>query len=66
MLCTYSNVEYTDMVLNTLYDFCNGNVLFAETVQQYVRRFPNRRMLDRRVIAMIFNRLRETGSFSIH
>lgn len=59
---TYSNVEYADMVF--VYGFCDGNAV--EAVREYARRFPNRRVPDRRVITMTFNRLRETGSFSIH
>ncbi|EZA57258.1 hypothetical protein X777_02509 [Ooceraea biroi] len=59
---TYSNVEYADMVF--VYGFCDGNARGA--VREYARRFPNRRVPDRRVITLTFNRLREIGSFSIH
>ncbi|KYQ53885.1 hypothetical protein ALC60_07178 [Trachymyrmex zeteki] len=62
MLRSYSNVGYADMVF--VYGFCDGNA--TEAVREYVRRFPNRRVPDRRVITMTFNRLREIGSFSIH
>ncbi|XP_018373393.1 PREDICTED: uncharacterized protein LOC108767823 [Trachymyrmex cornetzi] len=58
---TYSNSEYADMVF--VYGFCNGNALKA--VREYARRFPNRRVPNRRVFMLTFNRLRETGSFSI-
>lgn len=58
---TYSNVEYADMVF--VYGFCDGNA--TEAVREYARRFPNRRLPDRRVITLTFNRLREIGSFSI-
>ncbi|KYQ49392.1 hypothetical protein ALC60_11497 [Trachymyrmex zeteki] len=57
---TYSNVEYADMVF--VYDFCDGNA--TEAMREYVHRFPNRRVPDRRVI-MTFNRLRGTSSLSI-
>ncbi|KYQ58151.1 hypothetical protein ALC60_02883 [Trachymyrmex zeteki] len=58
---TYSNSEYADMVF--VYGFCNGNALKA--VREYARRFPNRRVPNRRVFMLTFNRLRETGTFSI-
>lgn len=45
-------------------DFCNGNVLEAQ--REYARRFPNRKIFDRRVFSLTFNRLRETGLVSFH
>lgn len=59
---TYSNVEYADMIY--VYGFCDGNASKAK--REYARRFPNRRMPDRRVFSLTFNRLRQTDSFSLH
>ncbi|XP_054279103.1 uncharacterized protein LOC128997489 [Macrosteles quadrilineatus] len=42
-----------------IYGFCDGNS--RSSVQEYARRFPNRRTPNRQVFTDLFNRLRETG-----
>jgi len=54
----FSNVEYCDM--HFVYGFCNGNVRAA--VEEYQRRFPDRRIPSRSVFTRIHQSLRDTGS----
>jgi len=61
----FSHVEYCDM--NFVYGFCNGNARAA--VDEYQRRFPDRRIPSRGVFSRIYQTLRETGclpSFAVH
>jgi len=53
----FSHVEYGDM--HFVYGFCNGNALAA--VEEYHRRFPDRRIPSRRVFTRIHQTLRDTG-----
>ena len=53
----FSHVEYCDM--HFVYGFCNGNALAA--VEEYRRRFPDRRTPSRRVFTRIHQTLRDTG-----
>ena len=43
-----------------VYGFCDGSVTAA--VKEYHRRFPMRRILDRRVFYKVFNTLRECST----
>jgi len=54
----FRNAEYA----NTMYDygFCDGSANAA--VEKYRRRFPMRRIPDRRVFYNVFNTLRECGT----
>ena len=54
----FSHVEYCDM--HFVYGFCNGNARAA--VQEYQRRFPDRRIPSRSVFTRIHQTLRDTGS----
>lgn len=58
---TYSNSEYADMVY--LYGFCDGNTSAAR--REYAARFPNRRLPNKHVFSLTFQRLKETGSFTM-
>jgi len=53
----FSHVEYCDM--HFVYGFCNGNSHAA--VEEYQRRFPDRRIPSRRVFTRINQTLRDTG-----
>ena len=53
----FSHVEYCDM--NFVYGFCNGNSHAA--VEEYQRRFPDRRIPSRDDFTRINQTLRETG-----
>ena len=53
----YSHVEYCDM--HFVYGFCNGNAVAA--VEEYRRRFPDRRTPSRSVFTRIHQTLRDTG-----
>ena len=53
----FSHVEYCDMYF--VYGFCNGNARAA--VEEYQRRFPDRRIPSRLVFTRIHQTLRETG-----
>ena len=53
----FSHVEYCDV--HFVYGFCNGNVHAA--VEEYQRRFPDRRILSRGVFTRINQTLRDTG-----
>lgn len=54
----FTNAEYADMVY--VYGFCNGNA--KASVAEYQRRYPRRRVPDRKVFSRIFNNLRESGT----
>ena len=54
----FSHVEYCDM--HFVYGFCDGNARAA--VQEYQRRFPDRRIPPRSVFKRIHQTLRDTGS----
>ena len=54
----FSHVEYCDM--HFVYGFCDGNARSA--VQEYQRRFPDRRIPSRSVFTRIHQTLRNTGS----
>jgi hypothetical protein len=54
----FTHADYADMAF--VYVFCNGNALVACT--EYSLRFPNRRVLDSRVFASVYIKLRETGA----
>ena len=56
---TFSNVEYADMVF--VYGLCNGSAQAA--VQEYKRRYPNRRSPSARVFYRVFQHLRDEGAF---
>jgi len=56
----FSHVEYCDM--HFVYGFCDGNARAA--VEEYQRRFPDRRIPSRRVFTRIHQSLRDTGSLS--
>ena len=43
-----------------VYGFCDGSA--TATVEEYRRRFPMRRIPDRRVFSQVFNTLRECGT----
>jgi hypothetical protein len=54
----FSHVEYCDM--RFVYGFCDGSVLAA--VEEYRRRFPDRRIPSRHVFTHIHQTLRDNGS----
>ena len=54
----FSHVEYCDM--HFVYGFCDGNACAA--VEEYQRRFPDRRIPSRSVFSRIHQTLRDTGS----
>jgi len=54
----FTNAEYDDMMY--VYGFCYGSATAA--VEEYRRRFPMRRIPDRRVFYKVFNTLRESGT----
>jgi len=54
----FTNAEYADMLY--VYGFCDGRATAA--VEEYRRRFPMRRIPDRRVFSKVFNTLRECGT----
>ena len=54
----FTNAEYADMIY--VYGFCDGSATAA--VEEYHRRFPMRRIPDRRVFYKVFNTLREYGT----
>ncbi|KYQ59428.1 hypothetical protein ALC60_01601, partial [Trachymyrmex zeteki] len=56
----YSNSEYAIMVY--LYGFCDGNANAAR--REYTAQFPNRKLTDKS-FSLIFQRLKETGSFNM-
>ena len=53
----FSHVEYCDM--HFVYGFCNGNARAA--VEEYQRRFPDRRIPSRGVFTRIHQTMRVTG-----
>ena len=53
----FSHVEYCDM--HFVYGFCDGNARAA--VEEYQRRFPDRRIPSRGVFTRINQTLRDTG-----
>jgi len=53
----FSHVEYCDM--HFVYGFCNGNA--HDAVEEYQRRFPDRRIPSRGVFTRINQTLRDTG-----
>nr|XP_022904788.1 uncharacterized protein LOC111416879 [Onthophagus taurus] len=55
----FSHREYADMVF--VYGFCNGNTV--RSVEEYRRRFPNRRIPNRQVFQTVFTRAGESGMF---
>ena len=57
MPLVFSHVEYCDMHL--MYGFCSGSARAA--VEEYRRRFPNRRIPSRSVFTRVHQILRETG-----
>jgi hypothetical protein len=57
MRCVFSHVEYCDM--HFVYGFCNGNARAA--VEEYQRRFPDRRIPSTCVFTRIHRTLRDTG-----
>jgi len=54
----FTNAEYADIMY--VYGFCDGSATAA--VEKYRRRFPTRRITDRRVFYKVFNTLRECGT----
>ena len=54
----FSHVDYCDM--HFVYGFCDGDACAA--VQEYQRRFPDRRTPSRSVFTRIHQTLRDTGS----
>jgi hypothetical protein len=56
-MALFSHVEYCDM--HFVYGFCNGNARTA--VEEYQRRFPERRIPSRGVFTRIHQTMRETG-----
>ena len=58
MLFVFSHVEYCDM--RFVYGFCDGNARAA--VDEYRRRFPDRRIPSRSVFMRIHQSLHVTGS----
>lgn len=55
----FSHKEYADMIF--VYGFCNGSNVRA--VEEYRRRFPNRRVPNKRVFQTVFAHAGETGTF---
>ena len=61
----FSHVDYCDMYF--VYGFCDGNARAA--VDEYQRRFPDRRIPSRGVFSRIHQTMRETGclpSVAVH
>ena len=61
----FSHVDYCDMYF--VYGFCDGNARAA--VNEYQRRFPDRRIPSRGVFSRIHQTMRETGclpSVAVH
>lgn len=56
---TFSHQELADM--HFIYGFCNGSALAA--VREYRRRFPHRRIPERRIFVKVHRNLVENGSF---
>jgi len=54
----FTNAQYADMMY--VYGFCDGSATAA--VEEYRRRYPVRRIPDRRVFYKLFNTLREYGT----
>ena len=54
----FTHVEYCDM--HFVYGFCDGNARAA--VEEYQRRFPDRRIPSRSVFTRIHQSLPDTGS----
>jgi len=54
----FTNAEYADMMY--VYGFCDGSA--TDAVEGYRRRFPKRRIPDRRVFYKVCNTLRECGT----
>jgi hypothetical protein len=57
----FTNVEYADMMY--VYGFCDGSATAA--LEEYRRRFPMRRIPDRRAFSKVFNTLRECGTLPV-
>ena len=57
----FSHMEYCDM--HFVYGFCNGNARAA--VEEYQRRFPDRRIPSRSVFTLIHQTLHDTGSLPL-
>ena len=57
MYFVFSRVEYCDM--HFIYGFCDGNA--RAVVDEYQRRFPDRRIPSRGVFSRIHQTIRETG-----
>jgi len=57
----FSHVEYCDM--HSVYGFCDGNARAA--VDEYQRRFPDRRIPSRGVFSRIHQTMRDTGCLPI-
>lgn len=55
----FSNQELTD--IHFVYGYCNGRAFAA--VQEYRRRFPQRRLPGRKVFERVHRNLVENGSF---
>jgi hypothetical protein len=65
MRFVFSNVEYCDM--HFVYGFCDGNARAA--VEEYQRRFSDRRIRATRIITRIHQTLRDIGclpSVAVH
>ena len=54
----FSHVEYCDM--HFVYGFCDGNAS-AAAVEEYRRRYPERRILSRGVFTRVQQTLRDNG-----
>jgi len=54
----FTHAEYAEVVF--VYGFCNGNALAA--CREHSLRFPNRRVPDSRVFAIVYNKLSETDA----
>ena len=54
----FTNAEYADMMY--VYGFCDASATVA--VEEYHRRYPMRRIPDRRVFYKVFNTSRECGT----
>lgn len=55
----FTSSEYADM--HYVYGFCSGNA--SESVREYIRRFPDRRIPDRKTFIRVHQCLRENGRF---
>lgn len=58
-MATFSNQEYAD--IHFIYGYCDGNA--RASVREYQRRFPARRIPDRKVFINVHRHLTETGHF---